>query len=112
MFILRLAAHLGMTVRRLLSDLDSVELTEWMAFDRLSPIDTARRAELSAGIIAAATVAPHVSKGNRPTAADYTVDWADRWQRQVELEHAAEVEPEQVVAQLADVFRAMGGTPT
>ena len=35
----RLAAHLGMTVRRLLSELDSRELSEWLAYDRLEPLD-------------------------------------------------------------------------
>ena len=42
-----------MTVKQLLSVIDSDELTEWMAFDRLEPLGEAR-ADLRAGIIAAA----------------------------------------------------------
>lgn len=42
-----------MTVRQLLANIDSEELTEWMAFDRLESIGEVR-ADLRAGIIAAA----------------------------------------------------------
>lgn len=42
-----------MTVRQLLASLDSAELTEWMAFDRLDPFGESR-ADLRAGIIASA----------------------------------------------------------
>ncbi|CAJ3065624.1 Uncharacterised protein [Burkholderia pseudomallei] len=42
-----------MTVRQLLSNLDSFELTEWMAFDQLEAIGEAR-ADLRAGIVSAA----------------------------------------------------------
>jgi hypothetical protein len=37
-----------MTKKRMLSELDSVELTEWEAWNRLHPLDEARRNELSA----------------------------------------------------------------
>lgn len=37
MFAFRLAAFLKMTVRTLLNTIDSAELTEWMAFERLEP---------------------------------------------------------------------------
>lgn len=42
-----------MTVRQLLSSLDSYELTEWMAFDQLEALGEAR-ADLRAGIVSAA----------------------------------------------------------
>ncbi|MFP3890983.1 hypothetical protein [uncultured Ralstonia sp.] len=42
-----------MTVRQLLAAIDSAELTEWMAYDRLDPFGEAR-ADLRAGIIASA----------------------------------------------------------
>lgn len=42
-----------MTVRQLLAGIDSAELTEWMAFDRLDPFGEAR-ADLRAGIVASA----------------------------------------------------------
>jgi hypothetical protein len=38
MFLFRLALALGMTVKRLLSELDSRELTEWIAFDQVNPL--------------------------------------------------------------------------
>jgi hypothetical protein len=49
-----------MTVRQLLASLDSDELTEWMAFDRIEVIGETR-ADLRAGIIASA-VANHGSR--------------------------------------------------
>ncbi|WP_236674309.1 DUF4035 domain-containing protein [Paraburkholderia hospita] len=48
-----------MTVRQLLANLDSAELTEWMAFNSIEPFGEAR-ADLRAGIIAS-TVANHGS---------------------------------------------------
>lgn len=53
MFYFRLAAYLGMTVRQLLANLDSTELTEWMAFDGMEAIGEAR-SDLRAGIVASA----------------------------------------------------------
>ncbi|CAJ8906256.1 Uncharacterised protein [Burkholderia pseudomallei] len=41
-----------MTVRQLLANIDSKELTEWLAYDRMEPIGEFR-ADLRAGIIAA-----------------------------------------------------------
>lgn len=41
-----------MTVRQLLANLDSAELTEWVAFDHMEPIGEFR-ADLRAGIVAA-----------------------------------------------------------
>lgn len=40
-----------MTVRQLLRSMDSAELTEWMAFDRIEPFGDPR-ADLRAGIVA------------------------------------------------------------
>ncbi|SOZ99449.1 conserved hypothetical protein [Cupriavidus taiwanensis] len=42
-----------MTVRQLLAVIDSAELAEWMAFDRIDPFGEGR-ADLRAGIIASA----------------------------------------------------------
>lgn len=41
-----------MTVRQLLANLDSAELTEWRAFDRIEPMGE-YRADLRAGIVSA-----------------------------------------------------------
>jgi hypothetical protein len=38
-FLFRLAKELGMTVRRLLNELDSREISEWLAFFRLERED-------------------------------------------------------------------------
>lgn len=56
-----------MTVKQLLSNMDSSELTEWIAFERLEAIGEAR-ADLRAGIIASA-VGNH---GNRVLPKPYT----------------------------------------
>lgn len=38
-FLFRLAIRLGCTVRELLLRIDSAELSEWIAFDRLEPFE-------------------------------------------------------------------------
>ncbi len=50
MFRFRLAARLGCSYRDLLQRLDSAELAEWEAYDKLEPLDTARRIELAVAI--------------------------------------------------------------
>jgi hypothetical protein len=54
-----------MTVRELLSRIDSHELAEWMAYYSLDPFGTAR-ADLSAGIIAATVANANKGKKGRP----------------------------------------------
>lgn len=49
--IFKLALALGMTVRQLLNNLDSHELTEWIAYDMIEPIGPWRD-DLRAGVIA------------------------------------------------------------
>ncbi len=51
-FHFRLAAELGMTVRELLARMDSRELSEWMAFDRIEPIGSGRANLALAGLSA------------------------------------------------------------
>jgi hypothetical protein len=53
-FYFRLAAHLGMTVRELLSRLDSRELSEWIAYYNLDPFGEAR-ADYRAAMLACLT---------------------------------------------------------
>lgn len=100
MFYFRLAALFGKPVRQVLAELDSVELAEWRAFDRLSPIDHARRGEVSAGILAATLAAPHCS--DTPKASDYMRNYEADW-----LEDQQENEPSQDV--IADKLDAMFG---
>lgn len=56
---------LGYTVRELLSRIDSKELAEWQAYDSIDPFGE-MRADLRAGIIASASLAPHMKKGKKP----------------------------------------------
>lgn len=69
MFQYRLARELGMTRRRLLSELDSAELSEWMAYYQLEPFgcpaDDARH-----GIMAAMFYNANRGKGQHPKNAD------------------------------------------
>lgn len=71
-----LALRLGMTVKELGCRMSSAELAEWMAFDSIQPLDTERRMELSAGVIAS-TIGNcnlrHGAKAMRP--ADFMADW-------------------------------------
>ncbi|WP_439891604.1 phage tail assembly protein T [Ralstonia sp. 25C] len=54
-----------MTVKQLLSVIDSAELTEWAAFDRLEPFGETR-ADLRAGIVAAATANHSYARPDTP----------------------------------------------
>lgn len=54
-----------MTVKDLLSRIDSDELTEWAAFDRLEPFGDARE-DLRTGIVAAAVVNHSMSPPRTP----------------------------------------------
>lgn len=51
--MLRLAAHLGYTVRDLLDQLTSRELAEWRAFERIEGPLGGLRGDVQAGIVAA-----------------------------------------------------------
>lgn len=53
---------MGRTVRELLASIDSAELTEWMAFERLEPFGDLH-ADFRAGSICAALVNLHVPEG-------------------------------------------------
>lgn len=58
----RLALRLGRTVKELLDSIDSYELTEWMAFERLEPFSDLQ-ADFRAGAICASIVNLHVPEG-------------------------------------------------
>ncbi len=57
-----MALALGMTVEELGERMSGLELQEWMAFDRLSPIGD-DRGDLQAGIIASTVANAHRSRG-------------------------------------------------
>src|SRR5688572_19982987 len=75
-FRMRLAMRLGMTLDELGRRMSSRELSEWMAFDSIEPIDSDKRAELSAGIIASTLANCHLKRGAkalRPV--EFMPDW-------------------------------------
>jgi hypothetical protein len=75
-FYFRLAGYLSMPVRELLARMSSRELTEWMAYERITgPLDPRLRADLSAGIIAA-TIAN--ANGSKLKAKDFIPEWFKR----------------------------------
>lgn len=59
----RLALALGMTVEELGERMSGRELSEWMAYDRLSPIGE-ERADLRAGIVSSVIANTHRTKGD------------------------------------------------
>jgi hypothetical protein len=64
-FIFKLALALGMTVGRLLDEIDSAELTEWMAFYQIEPFGP-ERGDLNAAIVAQTVANRSRGKGERP----------------------------------------------
>lgn len=62
-FYFRLAGHLGYTVRELLGRIDSRELTEWMAYERLSGPLGGRRLDHAASLITAGVVNANRQRG-------------------------------------------------
>ena len=60
-----LALRLGRTVNELLQTISSAELTEWMAFDSISPIGDWRQ-DLAAAQIASVIAETHRDRKSRP----------------------------------------------
>ena len=82
----------------MLADIDSYELSEWEAYDRLEPLDHAMRAELSAGIVASTIANCNRGKDSDPfTASDFMQKWGDEYK-----DHSADIEAkrQQVAAKL------------
>lgn len=89
MFLFRLALALGMTVRQLLTVIDSRELTEWQAYDALSPIGP-ERGDVQAALVATVLVNVNRGKDTRPAKlADFLLEW-DSDTEQVDPEAARE----------------------
>jgi len=68
-FLFRLAAQLGMTVRELCERMDSRELSEWMAVHRyyMPLTDTWHQT----GVLASAMLAPYSGRGKQPRPSDF-----------------------------------------
>ena len=68
-FLFALAAHLGMTVRDIEEQMDSAELSEWIAYSRyFRPLDDSWH---QTGVIASAVLAPYTRRGHAPKAEDF-----------------------------------------
>lgn len=64
-----LASHLRMTVGQLEREMDSHELSEWLAFARYyQPLDSSWA---QTGLLASVTLAPHVRRGHAPSPQDF-----------------------------------------
>ena len=87
-----------MTVRQLLENLDSRELTEWAAYDLIEPFGP-WRADLRAGIVASTVANALRGKGSRaydPT--DFLPDFSGK--------PSEEMTPDQTIAAFATAFGA------
>lgn len=88
-----------MTVRGLLASISSHELSEWMAYERVTgPLDSRLRGDISAGIIAA-TVANSSGSKKRLKASDFIPRWFKR-----------KPTPQEIWAEVMKANAAFGGT--
>ena len=88
-----------MTVRELLSRISARELTEWMAYERITgPLDSRLRGDISAGIVAA-TVANSSGAKKKVKPADFIPRWFKRRRS-----------PEEIWAEVVAANAALGGT--
>jgi hypothetical protein len=64
-----LASHLRMTVGQIEREMDSHELSEWLAFARYyQPLDNSWA---QTGLLASSTIGPHMRRGYWPSPADF-----------------------------------------
>lgn len=105
MFHMLLAAHMRMSVKRLLREFDSREISEWKAFNVLHPLDHARRAEVSAGTIAAAFAAQYSTSPQR--ASNYMRDYEAEF---LETHPPEGPTPEAVAAKIDAIFGSIAST--
>ena len=95
-----------MTLKRMLAEMDSRELSAWRAFDLLEPIDHARRAELSSGILAALIHNSHCTKQHQcKPASHFMQQWGEIYREQ----HETPGEPMDVGDKLDGWMRYLGG---
>ncbi|WP_340382334.1 DUF4035 domain-containing protein [Streptomyces sp. SS7] len=88
-----------MTVADLESRLDSAELTEWMAFERITGPLGRRRGDIQAATIAATIANANRGKGGRRfTVSDFLVPYG-----------VEKKSPEQMLAAIRGINRSMGG---
>ncbi len=66
MFWHQLAAHLGMSVKRAQSEIDSAQFSHWIAYHRIEPF-TVDRSEYMLAVVCSILVNVHRKKGTTPT---------------------------------------------
>ncbi len=67
---------MGCTVTEIEQQMGSRELTEWMAFDRINPIDSDLRNEMMGSIVASTVANCHRGKNTRPfKVSDFMPTW-------------------------------------
>jgi len=100
-----------MTVKTLLHEIDSHELAEWEAFDRIEPIDHAHRAELSAGILASTMCNIHRDhKSTDPySASDFMVQWDKPYRDEVQEWEQQRARVSSQIASAAKILERMRG---
>jgi hypothetical protein len=95
LFLFRLAATLGWSVKQVCTDMDSAELAEWIAVHtHFMPLPDPWH---QTGVLAAAALAPYSPKGRPPKAADF-----------VPIEKPPQ-HPEQIADALRDLKRQLRG---
>jgi hypothetical protein len=96
LFLFKLAACLGWSVKQICTDMDSAELSEWMAVHtHFMPLPDPWH---QTGVLAAAALAPYSPKGRPPKAADF-----------VPIEKPPQ-HPEQIAAALRQLKQEMRGS--
>lgn len=104
-FYFRLAGHLGCTVRELLARIDSRELTEWMAYERLAGPLGGRRIDHAAALVTAAVVNTNRAKGPARQPADFLPPWGQPKPRR-------RMSPDELWVKAQELNRRFGGTVT
>ncbi|MGW1278011.1 phage tail assembly protein T [Streptomyces tsukubensis] len=91
-----------MTVRELLARCDSAELTEWIAYERITGVLGAERADILHGILAATVSNTARGKGRKATPRDFIPHW----------DQNREPDWQQMLATARALTSRLGGTDT
>ncbi len=102
-FYFRLAGHLGMTVRELLSRIDSREITEWIVYERAHGPLGDRRLDHIGAMITAAIVNANRGKGPPKRVEDFLPSWGGK---PIRVAKSAD----ELYAKALELNRKMGGS--
>lgn len=109
MFSFRLAAKLGKTRKQLMNEIDSHELSEWMAFDQLSPLDSDYRNEIAVGKVANILYSANrdPDRGDVLGLSDFVPQWGAEYRESIEAQKMVEIDPEEAIAKVRAGFASM-----